>query len=160
MSSESRYHVQMRSRRGLRRAWVFNLTEQRLRDEVVRPWLAGDLVVLGDFDWEPRKSELQILEGPELEGPDLAMGEGPNSANRTAENVTRRILDEATSGAPRAQAEPAASGAPATAPAGGTRVERVAAKLLEDLAALDGVSVDSEKALGLVTERLRALGLD
>ena len=158
MSAESRYHVHVRPRGGgLHRAWVFNLTPERLRAEVVEPWLAGDVFELGDIEWDPRTSELQILEGPALEGPDLAMGEGPNSANRTAEEVTERVLA-------KEKALPSTGAAPGPAPVGtggtGSRAERVAATLLADLAELGDPSLQSEEALVLVTERLRVLGLD
>lgn len=162
MSAGISYHVHLQPRGGgLQRAWVFNLSPQRLQAEVVEPWLAGDFFELGDIEWDPRASELQILAGPKLTGPDLAMGEGPNSAARTAENVTERVLSEATSSA---SPPPAPSSPPRPAPAAGdsgdSRVERVAARLLADLAELDGDSLESEEALDLVTERLRMLGLD
>ncbi len=48
---------------------------------------------LGDQEWDPRESSLQILEGPELSAPDLAMGRGWHNAERSAEDVTARLLD-------------------------------------------------------------------
>jgi hypothetical protein len=134
-----RFHVELRSRQGLRRAWTFNLTADRLRREVVEPWLAGDVMVFGDRDWEPRESQMRIFGGPELTGPDLALGQGPSAVERTATNVTREVLGDS---------------AP---PAGGA--EGAAAALLEELRALDGVSIESDEALGLVAARLRELGL-
>jgi hypothetical protein len=136
-----RYHVQLRSRRGMRRAWTFNLTQERLHREVVTPWLAGDVIVFGDRDWEPRASELRILRGPELGTADLAHGQGSAAAERSAANVTREVLAAARPDAARQTPEAAA------------------AALLDDLRRLDGVSVESEEALGLVAERLRTLGL-
>jgi hypothetical protein len=138
---DQRFHVELRSRRGLRRAWTFNFTEERLQREVVSPWLAGDVIVFGDRDWEPRESELRILAGPKLRGPDLAHGQGSAVAEKTATNVTRRVLADAQ---PKRAAQSA---------------EGVAAALLDALRELDGVSIESEEALGIVAERLRMLGL-
>jgi hypothetical protein len=135
----NRFHVELRSRHGLRRAWTFNLAEERLRREVVEPWLGGRVLVFGDRDWEPRESELVIYAGPELSGPDLGLGQGPAAVERTARNVTREVLGE--SAVERNGAEDAAIA------------------LVEELRALDGVSIDGDEALGVVAERLRELGL-
>ncbi len=165
MSSELVYHVNVHARRGMRRVWVFNMSRERLQAEVVGPWLAQAPFELADEDWEPRLAELRVLEGRRLVGNELGLGEGPNSAKRTAEDVTRRILEEAQAAATPTPAAvpdapvPTAPGASATGD-GDPRTERIAARLLADLAALDGVSIDNEEALGLVTERLRILGLD
>src|SRR5436190_659448 len=86
------YHVEVR--RSFRRAWAFNLSAEKLRRSVVAPWVAGRSLELGDRRWEPRESELRVLEGPELSPPELAFGQGWNSAERSGRNVTRRILAE------------------------------------------------------------------
>jgi hypothetical protein len=85
------FHVEIS--RGYRRARAFNLDEARLQAEVLGPWMGGRVVMLGDRDWEPRDCKLIVLEGPELSETDLAMGRGWSNAQRTAENVTRRLVD-------------------------------------------------------------------
>jgi hypothetical protein len=87
------FHVEIS--RGFRHARVFNLDEGAVRARVLEPWLQGRVIVLGDKDWEPRDCKLVILEGPELADTDLAMGRGWSNAEKTAENVTRRLIDEA-----------------------------------------------------------------
>jgi hypothetical protein len=88
------FHVEISS--GLRhRARAFNLDEERLRDSVVDPWMQGRRISLGDKDFEPRDSKLIVLEGPELADTDLSMGRGWSSAEKTAENVTRRLIEAA-----------------------------------------------------------------
>lgn len=94
------YHVEISS--SLRHARAFNLGEAELR-AIVEPWLAGRPVELGDREWEPAKSALKVLEGPALELPELAYGQGWSNAGRSAENVTRSVLAAATP-----QAAPAA----------------------------------------------------
>jgi hypothetical protein len=89
------YHVEIK--RSFQRAWAFNLDERALRDGLVEPWLRGAVVRMGERDWLPRESSLKILEGPRLEPPDLAHGQGWNHAERTALDVTRDLLERARS---------------------------------------------------------------
>lgn len=84
------YHVEISA--SFRHARAFNLAEDELRRAIVEPWLAGRRIVLGDREWEPRKSTLRILEGPALEASDLSFGRGWSNAERSAEDVTRREL--------------------------------------------------------------------
>jgi hypothetical protein len=52
-------------------------------------------VDLGDKEWIPNDCTLRVLEGPELTGPDLTMGRAWNNAERSSENVTRRLVEAA-----------------------------------------------------------------
>jgi hypothetical protein len=88
------FHVEISS--GFRqRARAFNLDQAKLRTAILQPWVHNRLIRLGEKDWEPRESSLIILEGPELESTDLAMGRGWSNAEKNSENVTRRLVDEA-----------------------------------------------------------------
>jgi hypothetical protein len=87
------FHVEISS--GFEHARTFNLDQVRLRGEILDPWVRGRVIILGDKDWEPRDSKLRILEGPELGDAELSMGRGWSNAEKTAENVTRRLVDEA-----------------------------------------------------------------
>jgi hypothetical protein len=89
------FHVEISS--GFRqRARAFNLDETKLRDTVLDPWMSGRPIALGDKEWEPRDCTLIVLEGPELDDTDLSMGRGWANAEKTGENVTRRLLDAAS----------------------------------------------------------------
>jgi hypothetical protein len=90
------FHVEIR--RSFQRAWAFNLDDRALHDGVLEPWLRGALVRMGDRDWLPRESSLRILEGPRIEPPDLAHGQGWNRAERTARDVTRELLERERKG--------------------------------------------------------------
>jgi hypothetical protein len=57
--------------------------------------MQGRRISLGDKDFEPRDSKLIVLEGPKLADTDLSMGRGWSSAEKTAENVTRRLIEAA-----------------------------------------------------------------
>jgi hypothetical protein len=93
MADATAYHVEIR--RSFHRAWAFNLSEERLRDAIVARWLDGRAIDLGGREWEPRESSLRIIAGPSLAAPDLAHGQGWNSAQRGGEEVTRRVLSGA-----------------------------------------------------------------
>ncbi len=88
------FHVEISS--GFRqRARAFNLSKAQLRSEILEPWVAGQVIDLGDKDWEPRDCKLIILEGPELADADLSMGRGWSNAEKASENVTRRLVESA-----------------------------------------------------------------
>jgi len=88
------FHVEIR--RGYRHARVFNLDRATLRSSILDPWVrAARPIELGGHEWLPRDCEMKILEGRELSGSDLAMGRGWDSAERTAENVTRALVQQA-----------------------------------------------------------------
>jgi hypothetical protein len=89
------YHVEIR--RARRHARVFNLSEDELRTTVVEPWRHGRPVDLGDRRWERAGSQLRILDGPLLEGVDLAYGQGWTRAERVAHDVTDELLASAAS---------------------------------------------------------------
>jgi hypothetical protein len=85
------FHVEIAN--GLNHARAFNLSTEELRRTVLEPWLTGRVVGLGEREWDPRESSLRILEGPHLGNPDLSFGQGWSNAERSAEDVTRRVLE-------------------------------------------------------------------
>jgi hypothetical protein len=91
------YHVEIR--RSFRRAWAFNLDEERLRRTVVDRWRHGRPIELGDQEWDPRESDLRIIDGPALGQADLAFGRGWNNAERSGREVTAQILERFASDA-------------------------------------------------------------
>lgn len=93
------FHVEVRSTPN--HARVFNIGDAELQ-EILKPWIAGRAFELGEQEWEPRESTLTILEGRALAGPDLAYGQGWSNALRSAEDVTRRLIDSAEAEAPLA----------------------------------------------------------
>lgn len=84
------FHVEVR--RSYRRAWAFNLDEQKLRGGLIEPWRSGLKITLGGQEWDPRDCTLKVLEGPALEAPDLGHGRGWSNAERSARDVTRDVL--------------------------------------------------------------------
>jgi hypothetical protein len=92
------FHVEVNT--GHRHARVFNVSGDELRQTVIEPWVAGLDFELGEREWDPRESVLTVLEGPTMEGPDLAFGQGWANAQRAAEDVTRALLEAAEASAP------------------------------------------------------------
>jgi hypothetical protein len=84
------FHVELST--GIKHARAFNLSREQLLAQVVAPWLEGLPVELGEQTWLPVESTLRILEGPHLDGPDLAFGQGWANAERAGETVTQREL--------------------------------------------------------------------
>jgi hypothetical protein len=93
------FHVEVRS--PLHHARVFNLDQGEL-GQILRLWVADQTFEFGEQEWEPRESKLTILEGKTLEGPDLAFGQGWSNALRSAEDVTRGLLEAEEVRAPQA----------------------------------------------------------
>src|SRR3954463_12730399 len=92
------FHAEISS--GFRqRARAFNLDEAKLRKTVLDPWMRGRPIYLGDKEWEPRDCKLIVLDGPELADTDLAMGRGWSNAEKSSRNVTRELVDGASTSA-------------------------------------------------------------
>jgi len=87
------FHVEISH--GINHARAFNLESEELQRNVLEPWLEQEPIRLGDRDWDPRTSELQVLEGPALDPPELSFGQGWSNAERGSVNVTRRVIAEA-----------------------------------------------------------------
>ena len=87
------FHVELSS--STSRARVFNLSHDELLGRVIEPWLADRPFELGEYEWLPSESSLTILEGPHLDNPALAFGQGWSNAERGSEDVTRRELQQA-----------------------------------------------------------------
>jgi hypothetical protein len=105
------FHVEVRQFPNVARA--FNLSQAELDAKVLIPWSRGQIVVLGEREWEPRKAKLTVLEGREVRNDELGLGRGWANASRDAENVTDQLL-AATRGQTTQSADPAAPGGLAT----------------------------------------------
>ena len=91
------FHVEVSS--PLHHARVFNVEDIELQ-RILGLWLSNQIFELGEQEWEPRESKLTILEGKQLEGPDLAFGQGWSNALRSATDVTAQMIEAAETRAP------------------------------------------------------------
>lgn len=91
----------------------FNLTERELHAAILDAWARGDWIEFGERKWSPHQAKLTVLEGPELELAELAMGRGWRNAKRQSKDVTEDLLAAArrapSDGSPHAQGSAIAS---------------------------------------------------
>jgi hypothetical protein len=140
------FHVEIRS--GLHQVRMFNLTEQRLWLEFLAPLMADDDFTVEDHDFSPRQSRLMVYEGPELR-PDqlMGMGRGWQNVERTATDVTERVLERAREHTDRQRRDAtAASSVPVAA-------DLVRERLIGRIAA---GPVASEEILAIIAELMPA----
>jgi hypothetical protein len=88
------FHVELRQFPHQARA--FNLTREELEARILRPWGSGGVIELDERRWSPDRARLTIYEGPPLAPDQLGMGRGWGNATREGEDVTARMLSEAT----------------------------------------------------------------
>ncbi len=86
-------HVELRQRPHVARA--FNLREQEVVARFLRPLLAGRALTYSDRDWDPKRTKLTVLEGPELGLEELGIGRGWANAQRSGSDVTERLIARA-----------------------------------------------------------------
>lgn len=94
----------------------FNLTERQLR-AITEPWVRGEPLEIGERKWSPHEARLTVFEGPEIPLDQLSIGRGWRTAQRHGQDVSRRVIAQATRDAEEAAA--AATGAAATGGAAG-----------------------------------------
>src|SRR5437588_4424313 len=82
------YHLEVG--RSFHRARLFNLDRTGLNG-VLGPWAAGEVVEIGDREWDPADSTLTILEGRELDPAELSLGQGWNSAMKVSRDASAQL---------------------------------------------------------------------
>lgn len=87
------FHVEMRA--GISSVREFNLTEQRLWVEILVPLMADTSFTVEGHEFVPRETRLKVYEGPELRPDQLGIGRGWQNVERTATDVTDRVLQRA-----------------------------------------------------------------
>jgi hypothetical protein len=108
------YHIELRE--GVNNYNHFNVDAPEL-GTIVERWVRDQPIEVGERRWSPYQSRLRILEGPHLPIESLSMGRGWRTAERESEDVTARIIAEATQAlAAQAPAPSAPGGGPAPAP--------------------------------------------
>ncbi len=87
------FHVELRM--GVQVAHQFNMSGPELDRTFLARLMADREFPYAGHDWNPRKLRITILEGPELEPYELAVGRGWGNAERSATDVTDSILARA-----------------------------------------------------------------
>jgi hypothetical protein len=73
----------------------FNLTEQDVRS-LAELWVRGDWLVIGERKWSPQQAKVKVIEGPQIPAAQLSMGRGWRHVERHGEDVTQRVLGDAS----------------------------------------------------------------
>jgi hypothetical protein len=147
------FHVEIRS--GLHQVRMFNLTEQRLWLEFLAPLMADEEFTVEDHEFTPHQARLMVYEGPELR-PDqlMGMGRGWQNVERTATDVTERVLDRARQHTDQQRRDVAArSSVPAAGSAPPAAADLVRERLIGRIA---GGPVSAEEILAIVAELMPA----
>ena len=87
------FHVEMRM--GMNVVREFNLGDERLWLDFLAPLMADQEFVLEGHEFTPRHTRLTVYEGPELRLDQLSFGRGWQNVERTASDVTERVLERA-----------------------------------------------------------------
>jgi hypothetical protein len=143
------FHVEMRM--GVHIVREFNLGEQRLWLEFLAPLMAGKDFNVEGHDFIPRQTRLKVYEGPELRPDQLGMGRGWQNVERSADDVTERVLERAR----EHTAAAAAAAAPTT-----VRTSSPAAELLRErlIGRLTAGPIAAEEILAIAAELLPESG--
>ena len=88
------FHVELRQFPHQARA--FNLTREELSARIVAPWVSGRPIELDERRWSPERARLTIYEAPRLPANQLGMGRGWGNVTRAGEDVTGKVLTEAS----------------------------------------------------------------
>ncbi|MDE3131044.1 MAG: hypothetical protein KGL16_07805 [Acidobacteriota bacterium] len=162
------FHVEMRM--GMQVVREFNLSEQRLWIEFLAPLMADHDFSVEGHEFTPRQTRLKVYEGEELRPDQLGLGRAWQNAERTAADVTARVLvrareHEAASDRAATEAVPGVASAAATEllherllgrlGAGPVAVQEIlaaAAELMPDAAAPERLET-AKRAAWLLLER-------
>ncbi len=87
------FHVELRQRPHVARA--FNLEEQEVTNGFLGPLVTGRALTYSDQEWDPKKTRLTVIEGPELRLEEMGMGRGWANAQRSGTDVTERLMSRA-----------------------------------------------------------------
>ena len=140
------FHVEMRMS-GMHFVREFNLSEERLWLEFLAPLMAGQDFSVEGHEFTPRQTRLRVYEGPELRSDQLGMGRGWQNVERTATDVTERVLERAREHTDRQRRDAtAASSVPVAA-------DLVRERLIGRIAA---GPVASEEILAIIAELMPA----
>ena len=89
------FHVELRQFPHVARE--FNLAAEDVQARIVGPWIAGQVVQLGERKWAPERARLTIYESRQLRPDEIGMGRGWASATKNGEDVTDRLVEQAQS---------------------------------------------------------------
>ncbi|HET9094759.1 MAG TPA: hypothetical protein VFN36_06685 [Solirubrobacteraceae bacterium] len=147
------FHVELRT--GMQVVREFNLGEERLWLQFLAPLMADRDFSVEGHDFTPRRTRLKVYEGPELRPDQLGMGRGWQNVERTATDVTQRVLQRAREHVSGAERSPVRTAAP-PASTGAAPTAATAAELLRErlIGRLSAGPLGAEEIAGAAAELL------
>jgi hypothetical protein len=91
----SLFHVELKQ--SIHQGRRFNLSREQLDAEFLRPWQAGRPVEIDEHEYRREKARIRVVEAPELLISEMGLGRGWQTVEKVGEDVTDRVLSEATS---------------------------------------------------------------
>ena len=131
-------------RSGMQLVREFNLSDRRLWVEFLAPLMADHDFTLEGHEFIPRQTRLKVYEGPELRPDQLGMGRGWQNVERSAEDVTARVLARAREHAAAATTATAAAASAGSAAADLLRERLIGRISAGPIAAQEILSIASE----------------
>jgi len=86
------FHVQLRQRRDT--ASAFNLSQDDVRARFVTPMVTDRVFDFAEKQWNPRETQLTVIEGRQLRPDELGLGRGWPNAKRIGTEVTDQFLSD------------------------------------------------------------------
>jgi len=160
------FHVEIRA--GMNAVREFNLTEQRLWVDFLSPLMADASFTVEGHEFVPRETRLKVYEGPELRPDQLGVGRGWQNVERTATDVTERVLERAREHTTKTQPDRTPRGDAdllrerligrlAAGPIAAREILTVAAELMPDTSELERLEVARQAAWALLERDLAQL---
>ncbi len=87
------FHVEMRA--GIQVVREFNLSTERLWVGFLAPLVGNQDFSVEGHEFTPRSTRVKVYEGPSLRPDQLSLGRGWQNVERTASDVTERVLEQA-----------------------------------------------------------------
>ncbi len=135
------YHIELRQ--FPHNVCRFNLSHDELH-AIVEPWVHERFVEVGERKWSPSQAKLTILDGPQLDMAQLAMGRGWRAAERQSDDVTEQVLTAASEASRSAARAPAHGSSTGTSPI----ADSLALGVLDDLRSV--VALLGSEPMGLL----------
>ncbi len=143
---------------------AFNLQEQDVTSRFLGPLMSGRALTYEGQEWDPKKTRLTVLEGPELRREEIGMGRGWANAQRAGTDVTERLIARAREQTQRSPAldrlKERIAGRIEAGPLPLRRVVALTEELMEGRRASERLAVAELAVWELLHERSLELGAD
>lgn len=125
------FHIEVRQ--GSKKVSRLNLPERELMLSILRRWVRGEKIEIGEISWRPDEAQITVIEGPEVPIGGMTLGRGWPTAQREGRDVTAEVLGKAQRALAEDEAERVAGGAARGGEPGGENAAADLALLADSL---------------------------